>query len=175
LQKRLKVIVAPALAQNWRYRAVPKTGRPPQSDGCKFHVRYKDASGKFVWSQPYDTLEQAREEAAGLELNAKAVALGLTVKEYEDSKNAHRVLIKTAMQHFIADARKTKKPTTAAEHERNLKQFEGSLRVRFMDEITKKTLCDFRDHLSAEGYEARTLHNRLLLVLIFLKADRLLT
>jgi hypothetical protein len=43
-------------------------------------------------------LEQARKEAAGLELNAQAVALGLTVKEYEDSKNAQRTLIKTAME-----------------------------------------------------------------------------
>jgi integrase len=161
--------------KGWRYRSVPKTGRPPQSDGCKFHVRFRDAAGKYVWSQPYDTLEQAREASAGLELNAKAVALGLTVAEYADSKNAHRVLIKKAMQQFIEDARKTKKATTAAEYERNLKQFESALRVRFMDEITKKTLCDFRDHLSAEGYENRTLHNRLLLVLIFLKANGIKT
>ena len=92
--------------KGWRYRAIPKTGRPPQAEaGVKFHVRYRDASGKFVWSQPYDTLDEARKEAAGLELNAKAISLGLTVKEYEDSKNAKRILIKTAIEHFIADAK----------------------------------------------------------------------
>ncbi|HSY30795.1 MAG TPA: hypothetical protein VLA42_02295, partial [Verrucomicrobiae bacterium] len=59
--------------KGWRYQPVPQVGRPPQTDvGVKFHVRYRDASGKFVWSQPYDTLESARKEAAGLELNAKA-------------------------------------------------------------------------------------------------------
>ena len=113
--------------RGWRYRAVPKVGRPLQTEpGVKFHVRFKDASGKFVWSQAYDTVEEARKESAGMELNAKAVAPGLTVKEYEDSKNAHRTLIKTSIEHFISEAKKTKKRTTAAEYERNLKQFESS-------------------------------------------------
>ena len=165
--------------KGWRYRAVPKTGRPPQTEaGVKFHVRYRDASGKFVWSQPYDTLEEARKESAGLELNAEAVALGLTVKEYENSKNSKRIVIKTAIEHFVSDAKKTKKRTTAAEYERNLKQFENSpplQKIRFMDEITKITLCDFRDFLAAEGYEPRTLHNRSLLVLTLLKANGIKT
>jgi integrase len=165
--------------KGWRYRAVPKVGRLPQADpGVKFHVRYRDASGRFVWSQPYDTLDEARKEAAGLELNAKAVSLGLTVKEYEDSKNAKRIGIKTAIEHFVSDAKKTKKRTTAAEYERNLRQFENSpplQKIRFMDEITKRTLCDFRDFLAAEGYEPRTLHNRSLLVLTLLKANGIKT
>jgi hypothetical protein len=159
--------------KGWRYRAIPKVGRLPQIEaGVKFHVRYRDASGKFVWSQPYNTLDDARKEAAGLELNAKAVALGLTVKEYENSKNSHRTTVKAAIEHFVSDAKKTKKRTTAAEYERNLRQFENSLRgVHFIDEITKRTLEDFRDFLAAEQYEPRTLHNRLLLVLILLKAN----
>ena len=165
--------------KGWRYRAVPKVGRLPQADpGVKFHVRYKDASGRFVWSQPYDTLVDARKEAAGLELNAKAVSLGLTVKEYADSKNAKRIVIKTAIEQFISDAKKTKKRTTAAEYERNLKQFENSpplQKIRFMDEISKATLSEFRDFLAAGGYEPRTLHNRSLLVLTLLKANGIKT
>ena len=162
----------------WRYRAIPKTGRPPQTDGSvKYHVRYRDAAGKYVWSQPYDTLDEARKASAGLELNAKAVALGLTIKEYEDRANSNRTTIKAAIEHFISDAKKTKKRTTAAEYERNLKQFENSLdkKVRFMDEITKPVLCGFRDFLAANGYEPRTLHNRLLHVLILLKANGIKT
>src|SRR5215470_8514001 len=165
--------------KGWRYRAAPKVGRQPQIEpGVKFHVRFKDASGKFVWSQPYDTLDEARKEAAGLELNAKAVALGLTVKEYEASKNADRTTIKAAIEQYVSDAKKTKKKTTAAEYERNLKQFEQSpplQKIRFMDEITKKMLGDFRDFLAAEKYEPRTLHNRLLLVLMLMKANGIKT
>jgi integrase len=166
--------------KGWRYTAIPKGAgrRPVAESGSKFHVRYADASGKFVWSQAYDTYEQAQREAEGLQLNAKAVALGLTVKEYEDSKNSARIVIKTAIEQFVSDAKKTKKRTTAAEYERNLKQFEGSpplQRIRFMDEITKKTLGDFRDFLAADGYEPRTLHNRLLLVLMLMKANGIKT
>ena len=162
--------------KGWRYRAIPKTGRPPQADGCKFHVRFRDAAGKFVWSQPYDNLEQAREAAAGLELNAKAVALGLTLTEFADSKNANRTLIKNAITNFLAESVKTKKPKTVAGYEHNLKQFEESLgSIRFLDEVTKKTLCDFRDFLSGKGYEARTQHNRLMTVLSLLKAHHIKT
>jgi hypothetical protein len=98
-----------------------------------------------------------------LELNAKAVAIGLTVEEYKDKTNVGRVLVKTAVEKFIDDARKTKKKKTVVGYEHNLKQFQDSLdkRVRFIDEVTKKTLGDFRDFLTKNGYEARTQHNRL--------------
>jgi hypothetical protein len=165
------------LGKGWRYQPVPKVGRPPQAEaGVKFHVRYRDASGEFVWSQAYDTLESARKEAAGLELNAKAVSLGLTVKEYEDSKNAHRTLIKIAIEKFLADARKTKKLKTVTGYVHNLKQFEDSIgKIRFLDEVSKKTLCDFRDFLAGKGYEARTQHNRLMTVLSLLKKNKIKT
>jgi integrase len=47
--------------------------------------------------------------------------------------------------------------------------------VRFVDEITNKTLYDFRDFLASEGYEARTQHNRLITVLSFLKKNKIKT
>jgi integrase/recombinase XerD len=58
-----------------------------------------------------------------------------------------------------------------------MRQFENLLdgKVCFLDEITRQTLCDFRDFLTTEGYEPRTLHNRLLLVLVLLKANGLKT
>src|SRR5215472_207921 len=96
-----------------RHRAVPKVGRRPAAEaGAKFHVRYPDASGKFVWSQGYDSFEEAEKEAAGLELNAKAVAIGLTVEEFKDRANSKRTTIKAAIGHFLSDARKTKKKKT---------------------------------------------------------------
>ena len=68
--------------KGWRYRTVPKVGRCPVAEaGAKFHVRYPDADDKFVWSQGYDSFEEAEKAAAGLELNVKAVALGLTIEE----------------------------------------------------------------------------------------------
>jgi integrase/recombinase XerD len=163
--------------KGWRYKAIP-TGagrRPAFEAGAKFHVRYPDASGKFVWSQAYDTLEEAQKEAAGLELNAKAVAIGLTVEEFKNRANSHRTSIKAAIEHFISDARQTKKKKTVIGYEHNLKQFEESAKARFIDEVTKKTLCEFRDFLANKGYEARTQHNRLMTVLSLLKKNEIKT
>ncbi len=165
--------------KGWRYRPV-EAGRPPKSDKpVKYHVRYRMA-GKYVWSQPFDSLDDAREAADGLELAAKASALGLTIKEYEDKANFNRTTIKAAVEHYVSWAKKTKKKTTAAEYARNLKQFENSLdtpgkKVRFLDEVTKEVLCDFRDFLAAKEYEPRTLHNRLMLVLMLLKTNKIKT
>lgn len=165
--------------KGWRYKAIPLGAgrRPTLEPGAKFHVRYPDTSGKFVWSQAYDTLEEARNEAAGLELNAKAVAIGLTVEEYKDKTNAGRVPITKAIEKFLEDARRTKKKKTVAGYEHNLKQFQESLdkKLRFVDEITKKTLSDFRDFLADKGYEARTQHNRLMTVLSLLKKNKFKT
>jgi integrase/recombinase XerD len=163
----------------WRYKALPKGAgrRPVLEPAVKFHVRYPDGSGKFVWSQAYDTFEEAQREAAGLELNAKAVALGLTVEEYKNKANAGRVPVNTALERFLADARKTKKKKTVVGYAHNLRQFLESLdkKVRFMDEITKKSLCDFRDFLATRQYEARTQHNRLMTVLSLLKKNKIKT
>lgn len=165
--------------KGWRYNAVPKGAgrRPTLEPGAKFHVRYPDASGKFVWSQAYDTFEEAQREAAGLELNAKAVAMGLTLEEFKDRQNANRLPLKKAIEHFLSEAKKTKKRKTVVGYELNLQQFEDSLgsKVRFLDEVGKPQLQGFRDYLAGKGYEARTLHNRLMTVLSLLKANRIKT
>lgn len=165
--------------KGWRYKAVPKGAgrRPTLEPGAKFHVRYPDASGKFVWSQAYDTFEEAQREAAGLELNAKAVAMGLTLEEFKDRENADRVPLKKAIEHFLSEAKKTKKRKTVVGYELNLQQFEDSLvgKVRFLDEVGKPQLQAFRDYLAGKGYEARTLHNRMMTALSLLKANRIKT
>ena len=112
----------------WRYRAVPKVGRRPVAEaGAKFHVRYSDAAGKFVWSQAFDTFEEAEKAAAGLELNAKAAALGLTIEEYKNQANSNRTPIKVAIERFILWAQKTRKKRTAEHYWRRLNAFEESL------------------------------------------------
>ena len=54
-------------AKGWRYRAVPKVGRRPTAEAAaKFHAGYPDADGKCVWSQGYDSFDEAEKAAAGL-------------------------------------------------------------------------------------------------------------
>src|SRR5262249_8281611 len=59
----------------------------------------------------------------------------------------------------------------------HLKQFEESLdeKTRFIDEVTKKTLLNFRDFLADKGYEAQTQHNRLMTVLSLAKRHKVAT
>src|SRR6516162_2621569 len=114
--------------KGWRYRAVPKVGRRPVAEaGVKFHVRYPDADDKFAWSQGYDSFEEAEKAAAWLELNAKAVALGLTIEECKGNANSQPTPIKVAIERFVSGVRKTKKQTTADHYQRRLKAFEESL------------------------------------------------
>src|SRR5262249_30075815 len=95
------------------------------------------------------------------------------VQEYTNRANANRTLVKTAVDSFLSEAAKTKKKNSLAAYKQHLAQFQQSLhKVRFLDEITKKTLCDFRDFLAGKGYEARTQHNRLMTVLSLLKKNR---
>jgi integrase/recombinase XerD len=162
--------------KGWRYKAIPSGGgrRPVFDSEAKFHVRYPDTSGKFVYSEAYDTLEEAQQAAAELPTIAKAVAAGVTLQEYKDRENAHRIPIKKAVDDFLAHARKTKKPKTVAGYKLNLGQFVKSIdKVHFLDEVGKTQLYAFRDFLAGEGYEARTLHNRMMTVLSLLKTNRI--
>ena len=165
--------------KGWRCRAVPKVGgRPVAEAGVKFHVRYPDADDKFVWSQGYDSFEEAEKAAAWLELNA--IAVGLTIEEYKDKANSQRTPIKVAIERFASDARKTKKQTTADHDQRRLKAFEESLPrgVRFMDEANRDVPLGFRDYLASKGkrgngHAAQTLPNHLMTVFALLKKNRI--
>ncbi len=164
--------------KGWRYKAIPEGGgrRPAFDSESKFHVRYPDASGKFVFSQAYDTLEEAQRAAAELPTIVKATAAGLTLEEYKDRENAHRIPIKKAVDNFLSHATKTKKPKTVAGYKLNLEQFVESIgKIHFLDEVGKPQLYAFRDFLAGEGYEARTLHNRMMTALSLLKANRIKT
>ena len=77
------------------------------------------------------------------------------------------------MEQFISDAKQTKKKKTVVGYEHNLKQFQEAAKVRFVDEVTKETLTEFRDFLAGKEYEARTQHNRLMTVLSLLKKNRI--
>lgn len=122
-------------------------------------------------------MEEARRAAEELPTLVKAAAAGLTVEEYRDRENAHRIPIERAVEDFLAHATKTKKRKTIAGYKLKLGQFIESLasKIHFLDEVGEAQLHAFRDFLAAEGYEARTQHNRMLTVLSLLKENRVKT
>src|SRR5207237_4456641 len=98
--------------RGWEYQRVGK-GRPPK--GAKFHIRFTDAQGKRCWSQPFDTPQQAQENADDVALATQAAAQRLTVAEYQDQTTAGRTPIKVAGERFLNHHRNDR-PKTAQSH-----------------------------------------------------------
>src|SRR6266576_3687705 len=84
--------------QGWEYQKVGR-GRPPKN--AKFHIRFTDAQGKRRWSQPYNTPQEAQENAAGVKVATQAAAQGLTVKEFQEVTSTGLTSIKTAVEKFL--------------------------------------------------------------------------
>jgi integrase/recombinase XerD len=161
----------------WKYERI-KEGRGHRTSDLKgpFYAR-PFVNGKQVWKTlSAETYAQAHEEADNLTAAFKAQAKGLTVAELENVSNVNRIPLKQAVDKFISDAESTKKKKTVLGYRLNLKQFLQSVKsIKFLDEVTKDTLCDFRDFLRKQGYGARTQHNRVITVLSLLNENKIET
>ncbi len=163
--------------EQWKYERIEE-GRGHRTSDLKgpFYAR-PFVNGKQLWKTlSADTFSDAREEADNLTAALEAQAKGLTVTELENLSNSNRIPLKKAVEDFLSEAEKTKKKKTVLGYRLNLGQFLESVKsVKFLDEVTKKTVCNFRDYLSAKGYEARTQHNRIITVLSLLKEHKIET
>src|SRR5260370_8292867 len=120
-------------------------------------------NGKQLWKTlSAETFAEARAEADNLTAALEARTKGLTVAELEEISNANRIPLKQAVEDFLSEALKTKKKKTLLGYRLNLSQSLESTKIRFLDEVTKKTICDFRNYHSANAYEAATLHNQII-------------
>ena len=134
-------------------------------------------NGKQFWKTLLaETFAEARDEADHLYSALAAKAKGLTVAEFEKATNADRIPLKKAVEEFLSEASKKKKSKTVVGYQLNLTQFLDSAKsLKFLDEVSKQTLREFRDYLASRGYEPRTLHNRVMTVLSLLKEHRIQT
>ena len=99
-----------------------------------------------------------------------------TAPESAKTANVARVPLRKAVHDFLYEAAKKKRPKTVTGYKLNLMQFVACVKSRqFLDEINKDTLREFRDYLLSQGYEPRTLHNRLITILSLLKEHRIQT
>jgi integrase len=152
------------------YRKVAK-GRTPK--GAKFHVRFTDAQGKRRWSKPFDSVEDANNNADGVMVASLAASKGLTVADYEDVTNAGKTTVKDAVEKFLKlhrnDRPKTvKQYTTALTH---LLKHSGEYPF-VADLATSDALDTYLDILQAEGYAKKTITTRMGIVFSLLKDYR---
>lgn len=159
-------------AGRWRYQRI-KEGRGQRTGHLEppFYIR-PFVGGKQVWHRlGAESFEEAKSEARQASQTIDAGRRGVAVGDDGALANANRIPIKSAIDAFLDDASKTKKAKTLIGYRHNLRQFQEALggKIRFVDEISKQSLINFRNFLAAKGYEARTQHNRLMTALSFLK------
>jgi len=157
--------------QGWEYQRVGK-GRPPK--GAKFHIRFTDAQGKRCWSQPFDTPQQAQENADGVALATQAAAQGLTVAEYQDQTNAGRTPTKVAVERFLK-LHRNDRPKTVKQYNLAVTHLLANLPrgVRFIKDLaTADALDTYVQTLQTEEYAAKTIETRMGVIFSMLKDNK---
>jgi integrase/recombinase XerD len=162
-------------SKGWRYKAVSiRQGRRAASVQPPFYLRYS-VNGKQAWSEPYQTLKEAHDEAKTLEHALEAKSQGLTVTELDEITDANRVPIKTAIEDYL-HVRRNKARKTVIAYTSALEEFRQSIprSVRYVDELKARAgqmLEKFKTCLEDEGYSPKTQYNRLHIACFFLKAN----
>lgn len=155
----------------WKYQKIGR-GRPPKD--AKFHIRFTDAQGKRRWSQPYNTPQEAQENAAGVKVATQAAAQGLTVSEYQDVTNAGRTSIKIAIEKFLK-LHRNDRPKTIAQYTGVLNHLLANLPhgVKFIKELaTSNALDAYLQVLEGEDYAKKTINTRMGVVFSLLKDNK---
>src|SRR6267154_2977856 len=155
----------------WEYQ---KVGRGRQPKEAKFHIRFTDAQGNRRWSLPYNTPQEAQENAAGVALATEAAAQGLTVNEYQDQTNAGRTSIKLAVEAFLK-LHRNDRPKTVNAYKSALDHLLANLppKVRFVKELaTPEALDAYLETLEAEDYAKKTIATRMGIVFSMLKDNQ---
>lgn len=160
--------------KGWRYQRV-KTGRGIKTGDLKGPFYSHVVVGAKPNGKPNQqwrrldgyTLDEAIESADQLQKVLDATAKGLKVEGGEDF---NRAPIKGAVELFLSETAKSKGRKTLAAYRLHLNQFlAANKKIRFVDEVSADTIKGFRDFLVREGFAEKTLHNRIVTVLSFLK------
>jgi len=117
------------------------------------------------------SLAAAKAEVATIETALEAQAKGLTVAELA-AEDVGRLPLKIAIEKFL-DFKRSKAPRTVSQYTLVLNQFLGLVRgtARFVDQVSDDVLDFYKRSLEMEGFAARTIRNRLLIVCFLLKKN----
>lgn len=156
------VYVREKIAGKWKHIKIEEgRGRKTGDLEPPFFVR-PFVNGKQTWRKlDAGTFKAAKDEATNIGTNALKASI------------ENRVPIEAAVDRFISEAIKSKKPGTVQDYRLHLKQFIQSLdgKVEFMDQVGTETIGGFRDWMQQKGYSAKTQHNRIVTALSLLKKN----
>lgn len=116
------------------------------------------------------TFAEARAEANEVEKQCEAQSKGLTVGELSAMENSHRIPIKLVVDTYLQQ-KANKRPNTIAQYTTALREFLGSTRVKYLDEINADVLRNYMNYLTSKGYAGSTIDNRLNVLYFMLKKN----
>jgi hypothetical protein len=157
--------------QGWEYQKVGR-GRPPKD--AKFHIRFTDSQGKRRWSKPYDTPQEAQENATGVKIATQAAAQGLTVPEFQNVTESGMTTVKTAIEKFLK-LHRNDRPKTVAQYTGALNHLLQNLpgHIRFVKELALPAVLDsYLQTLENEKYSAKTIGTRMGVIFSMLKDNQ---
>lgn len=157
--------------QGWEYQRVGR-GRPPKD--AKFHIRFTDAQGKRRWSQPFNTPQDAQENAAGVVVAMEAAAQGLTVAEYQGETSSGITPLKIAVERFLK-LHRNDRPKTVEQYDGALSHLLANLPkgVRSVKDLaTPDALDTYLQSLQAEEYGSKTIETRMGVIFSMLKDNK---
>jgi integrase/recombinase XerD len=158
-------------SQGWEYQKIGR-GRPPK--GAKFHIRFTDAQGKRRWSQPFNTPQDAQENAAGVVVAMQAAAQGLTVAEYQDETSSGITPVKIAVERFLK-LHRNDRPKTVEQYDGALTHLLANLPkgVRSVRDLATPTALDtYLQTLQTEEYGSKTIETRMGVIFSMLKDNK---
>ena len=157
------IYTRPKIDGDWAFVRVEEgPGRKTGDLEPPFYIR-PFIDGKQRWHRlAAETFKDAKIEAA---------------EAQSEATPENRTSIEASADEFIADSTKSKKESSIKAYRLHLKQFLESLngQIKYMDEITEKTISGYRDWMQTEGYCAKTQNNRIMTVLSFLKKNKIKT
>jgi hypothetical protein len=136
--------------------------------GTSYVLRYADpASGKWRWETLDRTLVL---NASAAQVNAKLKEAELMRKALEARSTPSRPSLKDAAERYIETTRATKAKDSVQRYEYWLRQFLGVCTKQYLDDVKVSDLTAYEVRLKQRGMSARTVHNRIVNVVTFLRA-----
>jgi integrase len=129
-------------------------------------------AGKRSWSEPFETLKDAKDAAASLPDVLEAQSKDITLGELTQQRNSNRTILSVAIKTYL-EQKKSKAPKTYSQYRLALNEFVelvGS-KIRFLDEITPDVLRTYKRLMEENGFAGRTIHVRLNVVYFMLKKN----
>jgi integrase len=135
-----------------------------------YHLDYRDADGKrhrpSVGSVPNEVYEARLRKAAELE----AIALGVDVRPSTETKDERPgTLLADAAKEHIRNVLARKSANTYRKYSRVISSFVKSCDKEFVEQVDRRDVMSFMNELSEAGDGGRTIENKTIIVLSFLK------